>query len=76
MRACGACFFGWFADGAQEGECCNKPPTVFLVHDGQGAATFSSQRPIVGRSDKGCFFFIHKNEKPPTSPNTRRDAGE
>ncbi len=75
MRVCGACFFGWFHSQQVDavGECVNRPPVVFLVHDQDGVANFSSQRPLIGRQDRGCHFFSHKNEKPPTVAG-RQDA--
>lgn len=66
MRVCGSCFWGWFESHQVDavGECVNKPPVVFLVTDADGQATFSSQRPLVGRQDKGCYHYSHKGEKP------------
>lgn len=58
MRACGACFWGVFAPGAEAGACHNRPPFVTAVPTAEGVSILTL-RPEVGRDEKGCYHFSH-----------------
>lgn len=60
MRSCAVCFFYRGSFGSTDGDCWIDPPAVFLVHDGEGEATFTSIRPTVGAQEY-CGRFSHKN---------------
>lgn len=69
MRACAVCFFYQGGFGSAEGDCWLNPPAVFLVHDDEGAATFTSIRPTVG-SQEFCDRFSHRAGPKDNSPET------
>lgn len=83
MRACAVCFFYRGEAGAGEGACLIEPPTVFLVHDAEGQATFISMRPTVPAQDF-CWRFSHRAGPKPalapvanwTDPEPGDDAGD